>query len=101
MNVRNALASMTRKLCIEYIDPWTIEPMLASRLIPLDKGAVRPIGVGEVIRRVIGKCIMKATKEDVLCASGLLQMCAGLSSCYCPCTLCIPFLKRKKQMQFS
>ena len=27
---------------------------------------MRPIGVGEVIRRVIGKCIMKVTKEDVL-----------------------------------
>ena len=37
---------MTRKLCTEYIDPRTIEPILANRLIPLDKGegAVRPIG---------------------------------------------------------
>ena len=56
-NLCDALATMTRKLCAEYIDPWTIEPILANRLIPLDKGegAVRPIGVGEVIRRVIGK----------------------------------------------
>ena len=65
---------MTRKLCTEYIDPRTIEPILANRLIPLDKGegAVRPIGVGEDIRRVIGKCVMKVTKEDVLDASGSL-----------------------------
>ena len=56
-NLRDALATMARKLCAEYIDPRTIEPILANRLIPLDKGegAVRPIGVGEVIRRVIGK----------------------------------------------
>jgi len=76
----DALATITRKLCTEYIDPWTIEPILANRLIPLDKskGAVRPIGVGEVIRGVIGKCIMKVTKEDVLDASGSLQVCTGL-----------------------
>ena len=71
-NLCDALATMTRKLCTEYIDPRTIEPILANRLIPLEKGegAVRPIGVGEVIRRVIGKCVMKVTKEDVLDASG-------------------------------
>ena len=71
---------MTTKLCIEYIDPRTIEPILANRLIPLDKGegAVRPIGVGEVIRRVIGTCVMKVTKEDVLDASGSLQVYVGL-----------------------
>ena len=81
-NLCDALATMTRKLCTEYIDPRTIEPILANRLIPLDKGegAVRPIGVGEVIRRVIGKCVMKVTKEDVLDASGSLQVCAGLRS---------------------
>ena len=46
-----ALATLTRTLCSQYIDPSTIEPLLASRLIPLDKGegAVRPIGVGEVM----------------------------------------------------
>ena len=38
------------------LDPLTIEPILGSWLIPLDKGDgdVRPIGVGEVIRRIIG-----------------------------------------------
>ena len=44
------------------------------------KGAVRPIGVDEVIRRVIGQCIMKVTMEDVLETSGSLQGCAGLRS---------------------
>ena len=39
---------MTRRICTEYIDPSSIEALVASRLIPLDKGegAVRPIGVG-------------------------------------------------------
>ena len=37
-------------------------------IIPLDKGegAVRPIGVGEVLRRIIGKCVMSIDKKDVV-----------------------------------
>ena len=69
---------MTRRLCTEPIDPLTIEPILANRLIPLDKGKgeVRRIGVGEVIRRIIGKCATRVTKQDVIDASGSLQVCA-------------------------
>ena len=78
-NLCDALATMTRRLCTEFIDPLTIEPILANRLIPLDKGNgdVRPIGVGEVIRRIIGKCITRVTKQDVIDASGSLQVCPG------------------------
>ena len=77
-----AIATMTRRLCTEYIDPVGVEAILANRLIPLDKGegTVRPIGVGEVIRRVMGKCVMQVTKPDVIDASGSLQMCAGQKS---------------------
>ena len=73
---------MTKILCTQYIDRSTIEPLIASRLIPLDKGegAVRPIGVGEVIRRIIGKCVMNIAKKDVVEASGSLQLCAGQRS---------------------
>ena len=62
---------MTRRLCTELIDRLTIEPILANRLIPLDKdkGEVRPIGVEEVIRRIIGKCVTRVTKQDVIDAS--------------------------------
>jgi len=62
-----ALATMTKMLCTTYVDPTTIEALVASRLIPLDKGegSVRPIGVGEVIRRIIGKCVMNVSKDDV------------------------------------
>ena len=70
-----AIATTSRKLCTEYVDPLSIEAILANRLIPLNKGegVVRPIGVGEVLRRIIGKCVMKVTKPDVINASGLLQ----------------------------
>ena len=77
-----AIATMARKLCTEYVDPLSIEAILANRLMPLDKdeGAVRPIGVGEVLRRIIGKCVMKLTKPDVIDASGSLQVCASHKS---------------------
>ena len=73
---------MTKIMCTQYIDPTTIEPLMASRLIPLDKGegAVRPIGVGEVLRRILAKCVMNVAKEDVAHASGSLQLCAGQKS---------------------
>ena len=76
------IATMTKILCTQYIDPSTIEPLIASRLIPLDKGegAVRPIGVGEVLRRIIGKCVMNIAKKDVVEGSGSLQLCAGQKS---------------------
>ncbi|CAB4044907.1 Hypothetical predicted protein, partial [Paramuricea clavata] len=78
----DALATLARNLCTEYVDPSSIEALVASRLIPLDKGGggVRPIGVGEVIRRVIGKSVMKVVKPDVMSASGSLQLCAGQPS---------------------
>jgi hypothetical protein len=78
----DALATLARNLCTEYVDPSSIEALVASRLIPLDKGGggVRPIGVGEVVRRVISKSVMKVVKPDVMSASGSLQLCAGQPS---------------------
>ena len=65
-------------MCTEYIDPTTIESILASHLILLGKGncEIRPIhvGVGEVIR-IIVKCVTKVTKQDILESSGFLQVC--------------------------
>ncbi|EDO37922.1 predicted protein [Nematostella vectensis] len=74
--------AMTKSLCTKYFDPETIEPLVASRLIPLDKGegAPRPIGAGEVVRRIIGKCVMNVAKGDVVDASSSLQLCAGQNS---------------------
>ena len=31
-----AIATMTRTVCTQYIDPMTIEPLLGNRMIPLD-----------------------------------------------------------------
>ena len=70
-------------LFTEFVYPLTIESIVASRRIPLDKGngEVRPIvGVGEVIRRKIGKCVTRVAKEDVINASGAMQVCPGQKS---------------------
>ena len=82
MNLCDSLATLARRLCTEFVDPLTIEPILASRLIPLDKGDgdVWLIGVGEVIRRIFGKYVTKVTKQDVIEASGSLQVCAEFES---------------------
>ena len=81
-NLCDSLAILTKRLCTEYVDSLTIEPILANRLIPLDKGngEVRPIGVGEVIRRIIGKCVSRVRKQDVIDACGATQVCAGHKS---------------------
>ena len=81
-NLCEAIATLTRRLCSEFVDPLTIEPIVASRPIPLDKGngEVRPIGVGEVIRRIIGKCVTRVVKQDMINASGATQVCAGQKS---------------------
>ena len=76
VELREAIAKLARKLATEQCE--YIEALTARRLIPLDKDpGVRPIGVGEVIMRVIGKCIMKVLKEDIKEAAGSLQLCAG------------------------
>ena len=80
INLCESIATLTRRLCSEFVDPLTIEPIVASRLIPLDNGEVRPIGVGKVIRRIIGKCVTRVAKQDVINASGAMQVCAGQKS---------------------
>lgn len=59
-------------MCIQYIDFFIIEFFMVSCLIFLDKGegVVRLIGVGEVLRRILVKCVMNVVKEDIVYVSG-------------------------------
>ena len=52
------------------------------RLITLDKGEglITPIGVGEVFRRIMAKCLIQITKPDILDVTGSLQVSAGQKS---------------------
>ena len=52
------LPRLARLLASEIEDPYAVEALVACRLIPLNKNpSVQPIGVGEAIRRIIGKCV--------------------------------------------
>ena len=77
----NSVAAVARKLCSKYVDPSGIEALLASRLIALDKNpGVRPIGVGEVCRRLIGKAALLLLRQDVIDVTACRQLCAGRKS---------------------
>ena len=76
-----SLATVARRLCSEYVDPESVEPLLACRLIALNKNpGVRPIGVGDVARRIIAKAIIQLAKEDIQHACGCQQLCGGQMS---------------------
>ena len=74
----SALAAVGRRLCSSFVNPESISALVACRLIPLDKcPGVRPIGVGEVPRRIIAKAILRTIGKDIEEAAGPLQVCAG------------------------
>jgi hypothetical protein len=80
-NLCNAIAGVARRLASDIVNPKSLEAFLANRLIPLDKcPGVRPIGIGEVLRRIIGKTIVRFLKEDIQIAAGPLQLCTGLKA---------------------
>ena len=73
---RKSIVEMAKSLCQERGANY-FAVFLACRLISLDKQpGVRPIGIGEVLRRVIGKIEMKLLRKDILNATGSLQLCA-------------------------
>ncbi len=81
-NLCEAVAQLTKRLCKEFVDPASLSSFLACRLIPLEKGEndVRPIGIGESLRRLVGKAVVKAIKGDIQHACGSLQVCAGVDA---------------------
>ena len=68
-------------MATENLDPIALESYDANRLIPLDKcPGIRQIGVGEVLRHIIGKSISWTLKKDIQEAVGPLQACSGLNA---------------------
>ena len=73
-DLRKTFAQLIKRLCIEELETTTsLEAFTACRLIPLDKkSGLRPIGVGEVLRRITGKVIMMIFKKYITDAAGPL-----------------------------
>ena len=76
-DLAKAIAALTRKMCAK--DCQYLEALTANRLIAAKKqhNGIRPIGIGEVLRRIMGKCVMRVVKSNVMEAVGNLQLCAG------------------------
>ena len=73
-----AFAEVIKKIFIEKDQLSSLETFLACRLIPLDKNpGLRPIGVGEILRRIAGKVVVYVIREDIILSVGSLQVCAG------------------------
>ena len=74
----DALACSARRIATSYINPAALEAFVACRLIPLGKKpGVRPISIGETVRRIIGKAILGVTGDSIREATGSLQLCGG------------------------
>ena len=69
VEISKTIAKIAKKLATEELNSELMEPYNACRLIPLDKNpGVRPIGIGEVMHRIIGRTITKCLKNE-LCRS--------------------------------
>ena len=81
-SMRRAVASLAVLIATVELPKECLAPLTMSRLVALPKegDAIRPIGIGEALRRLLGKIIMAAVKTDVLEVCGAAQLAGGLSS---------------------
>ena len=78
-NLCAALADLARKLNTRSVHPAYLRAFVASRLVPLDKKpGVRPIGIGEISRRIVSSATVSVLKPEMVRATAPLQTCAGL-----------------------
>ena len=76
--LREEIATFTRNMLTKDYDPSLIQAFTSCRLIPLNKNpGIRPIGVGEVLRRIMGKAVSWNFKDEIRTAAGPLQTCAS------------------------
>ena len=74
----DAIAMLGRHICQNFVDPDGLSAYTSCRLVAMDKcPGVRPIGIGEVVQRIIGKAIRTITSQDIQQVTGALQLCAG------------------------
>ena len=73
---------LRRDYVSEFVDPNAVEALWRCREVPLPKSVddVRPIGIGEIMRRIVGKAVMKVVGDDVQEVCGATQVCAGLEA---------------------
>ena len=58
-----------------------IRALMSNRLMALDKcPGVRPVGIGEIWRRLFARCVLKVAGTEAKEACGSAQLCAGLEA---------------------
>ena len=76
--LREEIAVFPRNLLKKSYHPFFLEAFTSCRLIPLDKNpGIRQMGVGEVLRRIVGKTVSGFLKEEIREAASSLHVCAG------------------------
>ena len=74
----SSLAQVAKRLCTSYVDPSSVSPFLACRLIALNKQpGVRPIGIGDTARHIITKAVLHTLCPDIQAATGCIQLRGG------------------------
>jgi hypothetical protein len=77
--LREELAQLTNILSNENPSWASYRALMACRLVALDKQpGVRPVGIGEIYRRLMAKCVLAATGHRATDVCGNLNLCAGL-----------------------
>ena len=78
-NVCDTIAAVARRLCTSQAPAIGLDAFLSCLLVPLNKNpGVRPIAIGEVIRRIVAKAILRVVLKDIMLSSGPLQACSGV-----------------------
>ena len=78
VNLCKCLADIAKFNAATELPSEILKAYIACRLIPLDKNpGVGPIGVGEVLRRILRKSNLKCISNDLKQLRGNLQLCLG------------------------
>ena len=77
----HSLVLLARRLCSEFVSPDGLTAFIGCRLIALNKNpGVRPIEIGEIPRRIVGKAVLSVVGGDIQEAAGSIQLCSGQTS---------------------
>ena len=80
-HLRDEVATLATKMCNQILPSSKVRALVSGRLIALDKcPGVRPIGIGECLRRIICKSVAEFTKIDLEETCSTDQLACGLKA---------------------
>ena len=77
-NLSETITLFAHRLCATHLSPDILSSFVSCRLIALNKcPGVRPIGVYEVVHRIVSKAALFVICNDIQDTAGSRQLCAG------------------------